>query len=109
MRTSPRRSKAPSGRIAQPIPNRPLPSSAARKPFGIERFRPNLVVHTEQAWVEDTWRTFAVGAAELESLMPWPRCAVPQIDQDTAERGREPAVALRAHRWCTEEIGRAHV
>jgi uncharacterized protein YcbX len=32
--------------------------------------------------------------------VPWPRCAVPQVDQVTGERHREPALILKAHRWC---------
>lgn len=75
--------------------------SRAAEPFGMDRFRPNLVVRADQPWVEDTWRSVTVGAANLEAIAPWPRCAVPQVDQDSGERRREPAVALRAHRWCT--------
>jgi uncharacterized protein YcbX len=77
----------------------------AREPFGIERFRPNLIIDTGEPWVEDTWLSFSVGAATLRTAMPWPRCAVPQVDQDTGERQREPALALRAHRWCSEAPG----
>ncbi len=73
----------------------------ATEPFGMDRFRPNLVVQADQPWVEDTWRSVTVGDASLEAIAPWPRCAVPQVDQDSGERRREPAVALRAHRWCT--------
>jgi len=72
----------------------------ANEPFGMERFRPNLVVDAGEPWVEDTWRSFSIGEARLDYLLAWPRCAVPQIDQDTSERHKEPAVALRAHRWC---------
>lgn len=74
----------------------------ASEPFGMERFRPNIVVDTDSPWAEDTWQEFSVGAARVEALLPWPRCAVPQIGQDSAERGREPAVVLKAHRWCSE-------
>lgn len=74
----------------------------ALEPFGMERFRPNLIVSVDQPWVEDTWRTITVGDAHLEAVAPWPRCAVPQVNQDSGDRHREPAVALRAHRWCTE-------
>jgi uncharacterized protein YcbX len=70
--------------------------------FGMDRFRPNLVVDGPEPWSEDTWSTFSIGPARLDGLVPMPRCAVPQIDQDTAEGHREPALALRAHRWCTE-------
>ena len=73
----------------------------ASEPFGMERFRPNLVLDTDQPWAEDTWQAFSVGAADLEALLPWPRCTVPQIDQDSAERSKEPALVLRAHRWCS--------
>ena len=62
----------------------------ANEPFTIERFRPNLVVATDTPWIEDTWKTFAIGAAELTNLLSWPRCTVPQIDQDTGERAKEP-------------------
>jgi uncharacterized protein YcbX len=74
----------------------------AVEPFGVERFRPNLIVDGSPAWSEDTWATFSIGAARLSAVVPMPRCAMPQVDQDTAERQREPALALRAHRWCTD-------
>ncbi|MCP3853954.1 MAG: MOSC domain-containing protein [Actinomycetia bacterium] len=74
----------------------------ASEPFGMDRFRPNLVVDTDEAWVEDTWSRFRVGAASVTTGSPWPRCPIPQIDQDTAERHKEPALALKAHRWCTD-------
>ena len=35
-------------------------------------------------------------------MLPWPRCAIPQVDQDTADRHTEPAKVLRRHRWCTD-------
>ncbi|MDP7068830.1 MAG: MOSC N-terminal beta barrel domain-containing protein [Acidimicrobiales bacterium] len=74
----------------------------AVEPFGIERFRANVIVDAEEAWVEDTWHEMNIGATNVTAELPWPRCAVPQIDQESGERHREPAVALRAHRWCSE-------
>ena len=74
----------------------------AREPFPIERFRPNLVVDGCEPWEEDTWRSVSIGAVDLRVVMPWPRCAMPQIDQDTGARHREPAVVLKRHRWCTD-------
>jgi uncharacterized protein YcbX len=84
-------------------------AARAREPFGIERFRPNLIVDAGEPWVEDTWLGFSVGLATLRTAMPWPRCAVPQVDQETGERRREPALALRAHRWCAEAPGYSDV
>ena len=72
----------------------------AGEPFGIERFRANLIVTNDQPWSEDTWTEFSIGDADLVARIGWPRCAVPQIDQDTGERHREPALVMRKHRWC---------
>ena len=77
----------------------------AAEPFGIERFRANLIVTNEDPWSEDTWTEFSIGEAELSARVVWPRCAVPQIDQDTGERHREPALVLRKHRWCDNAEG----
>lgn len=74
----------------------------AQEPFGIDRFRANVIVDGAEPWVEDTWRDLTLGNVELTAELPWPRCAVPQVDQDSGERRREPALALRAHRWCSE-------
>jgi uncharacterized protein YcbX len=79
----------------------------ASEPIPMERFRPNLVIETEDPWAEDTWKHFTIGDARLVGTLPWPRCAIPQIDQDTSERTKEPAVVLRAHRWCAEAPGMA--
>lgn len=77
----------------------------ATEPFGMERFRPNLIVDADQPWAEDAWRAFRVGGAELVQHLPWPRCAIPQIDQDPEGlepvRSNEPAKVLRQHRWCS--------
>jgi uncharacterized protein YcbX len=69
--------------------------------FGMDRFRPNLVVTGAEPWAEDQWDRFDIGEAALRAIAPWPRCAIPQIDQTTAERHKEPAKVLRKHRWCT--------
>ena len=74
----------------------------ASEPFGIDRFRPNLTVSGVEAWDEETWRAFSIGEAELGLGLAWPRCAIPQIDQHTAVRHKEPAKVLREHRWCAE-------
>jgi len=86
--------------VANEASRRDLERRAA-EPFGMDRFRANLVVDGMAPWEEDTWARFSIGAAQLEAIIPVPRCTMPQVDQDTAERQKEPAVVLRAHRWCT--------
>jgi len=73
----------------------------ASEPFDMNRFRPNLVVDTDEPFVEETWARFTLGAAELRHGLAWPRCAMPQVDQESGKRGREPAVILKAHRHVT--------
>lgn len=73
----------------------------ASEGFGMDRFRPNLVVTGAEPWAEDTWDRFDVGDATLHGVVPWPRCTIPQVDQRTAERHKEPAKVLKKHRWCT--------
>ena len=74
----------------------------AAEPFPIERFRPNLIVDGAEPWEEDTWQSLSIGDAEVRVSLPWPRCTVPQVDQDTGERHREPAVVLKQLRWCSD-------
>jgi uncharacterized protein YcbX len=74
----------------------------AEEPFDTARFRANVVVDTGAPWVEDRWRTVRMGAVELTSMLPWPRCPIPQLDQRTGERHREPARVLRRLRWCAD-------
>lgn len=73
----------------------------ASEGFGMDRFRPNLVVAGAEPWAEDTWDRFDIGGASLRGIVPWPRCTIPQVDQQTAERHKEPAKVLKKHRWCT--------
>ena len=79
----------------------------ASEPFDMTRFRPNLTINAAEAWVEDTWSTCKIGDTQVTGLIPWPRCSVPQIDQETTDRHNEPARVLKAHRWCADasELG----
>ena len=77
-------------------------AARAKEPFGLDRWRSNVAIDGAEPWAEDTWRTVRVGAATVTCVMPWPRCAVPQVDQVDGRRHKEPAVVLKAHRWCVD-------
>ena len=77
-------------------------ASEAKEPFPIERFRANIVVTGATPWAEDSWQAMSLGGARLQTLIECPRCAMPQIDQLTGERHKEPAVVLKSRRWCPE-------
>jgi len=68
------------------------------------RFRPSLVVDTDEPFIEETWlgRSFALGpgldAPVIRVGVPIPRCAVIDVDPDTGERGTRLLKTLAAHR-----------
>ena len=72
-------------------PSLPVVRGQAAEEFGMDRFRPNLVVSGTEPWEEDTWfgvrigeaEGVRIGDAEVRCVVPWPRCAIPQIDQTT--------------------------
>jgi uncharacterized protein YcbX len=75
----------------------------ASEPFPMERFRPNLVVAGDgeelAPWAEDGWAELAVGEdARFDVVSSCARCTVPNVDQQTGERHREPGLVLAAHR-----------
>jgi uncharacterized protein YcbX len=66
----------------------------------MERFRPNLVISGCAGFEEDTWREIRIGEIDFRLPKPCSRCAVPTIDPETAEVGKEPLVTLnRTRKW----------
>ena len=64
----------------------------------MNRFRPNLVVAGAEPFAEDGWTRFRIGTVKFHAGGPCARCAVPTIDQVTAERGKEPMRTLATYR-----------
>ncbi|MEU6134322.1 MOSC domain-containing protein [Nocardioides sp. NPDC047086] len=64
------------------------------------RFRPSLVVETDEPYAEDSWlgREIRVGGATLRIGVPIPRCAVIDIRPETGERDVRLLKTLAAHR-----------
>ncbi|HTF07964.1 MAG TPA: MOSC N-terminal beta barrel domain-containing protein [Asanoa sp.] len=70
------------------------------EPVPITRFRPNVVVEGARPWAEDGWvgGRLRIGDAVFRAISLCDRCVVTTIDQETAEKGKQPLRALGQHR-----------
>ncbi len=64
------------------------------------RFRPNLVVETDQPFVEDHWKKLQIGEIQFTVVKPCDRCSITTTDQSTGERDQftEPLKTLSTFR-----------
>jgi len=68
--------------------------------LSMTRFRPNLVIADCASYAEDSWREISIGSIGFRLTKPCSRCAVPAIDPETAETGKEPLLTLnRLRKW----------
>ncbi|MEC4893057.1 MAG: MOSC N-terminal beta barrel domain-containing protein [Oscillatoria sp. PMC 1051.18] len=66
----------------------------------MNRFRPNLVVETDEAFVEDKWKVIQVGKIKFSVVKPCSRCVITTTNQVTGERNKlkEPLLTLSSYR-----------
>ncbi|MCX6081709.1 MAG: MOSC domain-containing protein [Chloroflexi bacterium] len=79
-------------------------NSRLEKPIPMNRFRPNIVISGATSFAEDDWKRIRIGQVELGLVKPCARCNVPTIDQDTAEKGKEPNTTLAKYRKINGKI-----
>ncbi|MFJ9389546.1 MOSC domain-containing protein [Nocardioides sp. NPDC101246] len=79
---------------------RDLAGQAGDEPVDAARFRPTLVVETDEPYVEESWlgREVRVGGATLRIGVPIPRCAVIDVHPETGERDVRLLKTLASHR-----------
>lgn len=53
---------------------------------GMERFRPNIVIDTDEAWPEDYWAAIEIGGIRFDLVKPCARCIMTTQDQQTGSR-----------------------
>ena len=73
--------------------------AAGARTMTMARFRPSLVVDTDEAWAEDRWARLRVGDVELRLVKPCARCVMTAVEPATgviAPGG--PLRQLGAHR-----------
>ncbi|WP_246535308.1 MOSC domain-containing protein [Litoribacter ruber] len=70
----------------------------------MDRFRPNLVFEGGAAFEEDTWQVVQIGECMFQVTKPCARCVMVTIDQQTAEKGKEPLKTLSSYRLEGQKI-----
>lgn len=73
-------------------------------PIPMDRFRPNFVFTGGEPFEEDNWKDFTIGENKFAGVKPCARCAIPTIDQHTAEKGIEPTKTLATYRRQNNKI-----
>ncbi|MBY5443607.1 MOSC domain-containing protein [Rhizobium leguminosarum] len=62
---------------------------------GMERFRPNIVIDTDEAWPEDRWAAIEIAGIRFDLVKPCSRCIMTTQDQMTGSReGPNPMPAM---------------
>lgn len=70
----------------------------------MNRFRPNLVFTGGQPYEEESWSDFKVGTNYFVGVKPCSRCVLTTVNQDTAEKGKEPLLTLSKYRKVGNKI-----
>ncbi|WP_420385169.1 MOSC domain-containing protein [Roseivirga sp.] len=70
----------------------------------VNRFRPNLVIDGVKAHEEDTLAEISINGLRFFGVKPCARCVMTTIDQQTAEKGKEPLKTLASYRSVEHKI-----
>jgi hypothetical protein len=66
--------------------------------IGWDRFRPNIVACTQEAWVEDSWVDFSLGEVRARGVKLCSRCVMTTINQSDGTKSKEPLKTLATYR-----------
>lgn len=71
--------------------------------FGMDRFRPNIVIDDEEPFADDFWGAVEIAGIRFDLVKPCARCIMTTQDQLTGERGgADPMPAMRKLRMSTD-------
>jgi uncharacterized protein YcbX len=73
-------------------------NSRLEKAVPMNRFRPNFVFIGGNAFEEDHWKEFSIGANRFVGVKPCSRCVLITVDQNTAQKSDEPLRTLSTYR-----------
>ena len=68
------------------------------------RFRPNLIVSTENPFVEDSWAEIKIGEVSLFGAKPCARCPLVNVDPQTGESDKKTLKALASFRTFNHKV-----
>ena len=76
-----------------------------RQSVTMKRFRPNIVVNTDESFLEEKWQTIKIGEVIFELVKPCSRCIITTINQSTGEKNelKEPLRTLSTFRQFGEQ------
>lgn len=64
-------------------------------PLQMAQFRPNIIVETDTAWIEDSWKTIEIDDQVFDIVKPCTRCIMTTLDPKTGNsRGNETMQAM---------------
>ncbi|HEV2480021.1 MAG TPA: MOSC N-terminal beta barrel domain-containing protein [Puia sp.] len=73
-------------------------------PVPMDRFRPNIVFTGGEPFFEDSLKEFYIRDIRFRGVKLCARCPIPTIDQETAERGKEPLRTLARYRFRDNKV-----
>jgi uncharacterized protein YcbX len=73
-------------------------------PLPMNRFRPNIVFTGGTAFQEDYMKHFEINGITFFGVKPCARCLITTIDQQTAEKAKEPLRTLSTYRMKNKKI-----
>jgi uncharacterized protein YcbX len=72
--------------------------------FGMDRFRPNIVVTESLPQEEEEWHEMQIGTGLFTGVKPCARCVLTTIDQDSGIGGKEPLKTLATYKRVGKRI-----
>lgn len=79
-------------------------NSRLENPVPMDRFRPNLVFVGGMPYEDDAWDKVQVGDALFKITKPCARCVLTTVNQETAEKGKEPLKTLASFRTFDHKV-----
>lgn len=74
-----------------------------QEPVGMDRFRTNILVDSDEPWEEDFWESVEIGGIVFDLVKPCARCIMTTQDQITGERiGGNPIQGLAEKRMSAD-------